>query len=112
MDEEFLESQGYEVKENIIYQDNQSAMKMEKNGRNSCTGNSRHVSIRYFFFKDRVEKGEVSIVYFPTENMLADYFTKPLHGELFKKFRDVIMGYNTLDECKPNACLNKKSVEK
>ena len=52
----FLESQGYEVKENVIYQDNESAIKMEKNGRNSCTGNSRHVSIRYFFIKDRVEK--------------------------------------------------------
>ena len=108
----FLESQGYEVKENIIYQDNQSAMKMEKNGRNSCTGNSRHVSIRYFFVKDRVEKGEVSIVYCPTENMLADYFTKPLHGALFKKFRDVVMGYTTLEECKPNACLIKERVEK
>ena len=63
----FLESQGYEVKENVIYQDNESAIKMEKNGRNSCTGNSRHVSIRYFFIKDRVEKGEVTILYCPTE---------------------------------------------
>ena len=34
MDEEFLESQGYEVKENEIYQDNESSIKMEKNGRN------------------------------------------------------------------------------
>ena len=54
MDEEFLESQGYEVKENVIYQDNESEIKMEKNGRNSCNGNSGHVIIRYFFIKDRV----------------------------------------------------------
>jgi hypothetical protein len=31
----FLEAQGYEVKENIIYQDNQSTMLLEKNGRKS-----------------------------------------------------------------------------
>ena len=44
----FLEEQGYEVNDNILYQDNQSAIRMEKNGRTSCTGNSRHISIRYF----------------------------------------------------------------
>ena len=44
----FLKSQGYILTENILYQDNQSAIRMEKNGRRSCTGNSRHISIRYF----------------------------------------------------------------
>ena len=44
----FLEEQGYGLKTNILYQDNQEAMLMEKNGRNSCTGNSRHINVRYF----------------------------------------------------------------
>ena len=48
----FLEKQGYKPTSNVIYQDNQSAMCMEINGRNSCTGNSRHIDIRYFFVKD------------------------------------------------------------
>ena len=39
----FLEAQGYILKEKIIYQDNESAIRMEKNGRTSCTGNSRHI---------------------------------------------------------------------
>ena len=112
MDEEFLESQGYEVKENVIYQDNESAIKMEKNGRNSCTGNSRHVSIRYFFIKDRVDKGEVTILYCPTEKMVADYMTKSLHGGQFRKFRDIIMGYTSIQEAIPNGCLLKERVEK
>ena len=47
----FMNEQGYEIVKNIVYQDNQSAMKMEINGRNSCTGNSRHIDIRYFFTK-------------------------------------------------------------
>ena len=51
----FVKMQGYDIKENVLYQDNQSAMKMEKNGRMSCTGNSRHVSIRHFFVKDQID---------------------------------------------------------
>ena len=47
----FLQSQGYCIKNNVLYQDNQSAIRMEENGRNSCTGNSRHIDIRYFFFE-------------------------------------------------------------
>ena len=29
--------------------------------------------------------------------MLADFFTKPLQGALFRKFRDVILGYKHID---------------
>jgi hypothetical protein len=89
----FMEAQGYVLKSNLFNQDNQSAMKMEKNGRNSCTGNSRHINIRYFFIKDQVDAGHLEIVHCPTEEMLADYFTKALQGKLFHKFRAVIMGW-------------------
>lgn len=37
----FLEHQGYKLKNNIIHQDNQSAMGMKINGRKSCTRNFR-----------------------------------------------------------------------
>ena len=30
--------------------------------------------------------------------MLADFFTKPLQGSLFHIFRDVIMGYTSIEE--------------
>ena len=89
----FLKSQGYEIWHNVIYQDNQSAIRMEKNGRNSCTGNSRHIDVRYFFVKDRIDKREMCVEYCPTTAMLADYYTKPLQGSLFKKLRHVIMGF-------------------
>ena len=99
----FLNHQGYDLEKNVIFQDNQSAIKMEKNGRNSCTGNSRHIDIRYFFIKDRVENKEILIEFCLTENMLADNFTKPLQGRLFNFFRNIIMGYqdiSTLSELK------------
>ena len=69
----FLEAQGYGIKENVVYQDNKSAILMEKNGRNSCTGNSRHINVRYFFVKDRINKGEVKVEYLLTDLMLADF---------------------------------------
>ena len=73
-------------------------MRMEKNGRNSCTGNSRHISIRFFFVKDRVDKKEFTIEYCPTKSMLADYFTKPLQGQLFRDMRSIIMGWEPLEK--------------
>ena len=89
----FLKGQGYIISNNVIYQDNESTIRMARNGRNSCTGNSRHIDIRYFFVKDRVDKKEVRIEHCRTENMLADYFTKPLQGSLFHKYRKILMGY-------------------
>ena len=89
----FLSSQGYSIDKNVLFQDNQSAMLMERNGRTSCTRNSRHINVRYFFIKDRIDKGEISVDYCPTYLMLADYFTKPLQGKMFQLFRNIIMGY-------------------
>ena len=86
------------IKNNILFQDNESAIKMETNGRNSCTGNSRHIEIKYFWVKDRVDRKEIRIQYCPTWLMLADYFTKALQGSLFVKYRNIIMGYTHIDE--------------
>jgi hypothetical protein len=88
----FLEAQGHDIQENIFAQDNQSAMRLEKNGRASCGQKSRHINIRFFFIKDRVSSGDISIAYCPTDEMLADFFTKPLQGNLFRKFRAVLLG--------------------
>jgi hypothetical protein len=76
----FMEAQGYIIDNNTLYQDNKSAILMEINRRNSCTGNSRQINIRYFWIKDKVNSGEIKVEYLPTHIMLADYFTKPLQG--------------------------------
>ena len=88
----FLLEQGYFINNNTLFQDNQSAIRMESNGNKSCTGNSRHVNIRYFFVKDRIDKKELKVCYCPTHVMLADFFTKPLQGSLFKFYKEIIMG--------------------
>ena len=53
----FMYEQGYPIKQNVLFHDNKSAIKMENNGRDSCTGISRHINIRLFFVNDRVDKG-------------------------------------------------------
>ena len=80
---------------NILYQYNQSSISMEDNRRNYWTGNSRHINIS-FFFKDRVNKGELKIEYCPKQTMLANYFTLPLNGKVLKIYRDIIMGYKPI----------------
>ena len=47
----FMKYQGYDIKSSIFYQDNESAIKLEENGRKSCGEKSRHVDIRYFLLK-------------------------------------------------------------
>jgi Reverse transcriptase (RNA-dependent DNA polymerase) len=93
----FLEAQGYKVAENYFEQDNESAIKLERNGRTSAGPKSRHVNIRYFWIKDRVRSDDITIRHCPTLEMLADFLTKPLQGHLFRKFRDVLLGRRHVD---------------
>ena len=88
----FLEEQGYEVRDNVLLQDNQSAIHLETNGRASAGKRLRHLNIRYFFVTDQVVKGLVSIRYCPTDDLDSDYHTKPLQGKKFYKFCCRIMG--------------------
>ena len=87
---EFLEAQGY-IPTNILHQDNKSAILLEKNGRSSAGKRSRHLNIRYFFITDMAEKGRLDITYCPTDDMVGDYHTKPLHGKKMNEFRSMIM---------------------
>ena len=87
----FLEWQDFDVKLNIIYQDNTSSMKLEENGKGSSGKRTRHFDIKYFYVTDLIGRDEVKVEYCSTNDMLADYMTKPLVGSKFKLFRDHIM---------------------
>ena len=87
----FLEAQGYASKDTILFQDNKSCMLLHNNGKSSSSKRTRHLNIRYYFLSDRIANGELRVEYCPTDNMIADYFTKPLQGDKFRKFRKIIM---------------------
>ena len=44
----FMKAQDYDVVENIIFQDNKSAILLEKNSKTSSGKRTKHISIRYF----------------------------------------------------------------
>lgn len=49
------------------------------------------MNIWFFYIKDHVDAGSIKIEYCNTDNMMGDFFTKPLQGKKFKRFRDQIM---------------------
>ena len=56
---------------NILYQDNESCIKLAKNGKDYSTKQTRHIHIRYFAVTDRVKNQEIEIHYFPNKEMLG-----------------------------------------
>ena len=65
---------------NNIYHDNKSTRLLSANGRLSSRKRTKHHII---FVTNKIQKGEANVAYCPTENMLADLFTKPLAGLAF-----------------------------
>ena len=49
------------------------------------------MDMQYYFITDNIHRGRVSVEYYPTEEMVGDFFTKPLQGSLFWRLRDQIL---------------------
>jgi len=75
----------------IIMQDNQSTMKLMLKGR-PLSQRTKHIDIRFFFLKERIDNGDLRIVYLRTEDMIADILTKALQGALFRRLRSLLLG--------------------
>ena len=103
-----MEAQGYEIKRNILYQDNKSTILLLNNGKKSSTRRTRALNIRYFFLTDQIEKGNLEVVYCPTDKMVADYHSKPLQGKLCDKLRKQLMGHSDISF--PSETCNDRSV--
>ena len=108
----FSAAQGMNIDDNILYQDNESAIRMEQNGKASCTKRTKHIEIRYFYITDKSKSGEITIEHCPTKEMIGDYFTKPLAGSLFKKFRNIILGINDADMPKYRTIYHKAMADR
>ena len=65
----------------VIYEDNQSAISMTKNPQ--YHGKAKHIAIKYHFICEQVSDGTAKLQYCPTEEMVADMFTKGLSREIF-----------------------------
>ena len=89
--EKFLKSQGYKVKEKIIYQDNISTIRLLTNEKSSSQRTS-HINAKYFFLREHIESNDIMIAHMPTEHMVADILTKTIHGSAFNHLSKAILG--------------------
>jgi len=87
---QFLRGQGYDVRPNL-FQDNLSTMALANNGR-STSDRTRHINIRYFFIKQYLDNGIMTLQHCPATDMIADILTKPLQGFEFERLRDLLLG--------------------
>jgi hypothetical protein len=87
----FIKAQGYLVKQNILFHDNQSLMQLEVNGSYSSSKCMKHIKCRYFFIRDKIKDGDLAVQYSPTEIMWADVLTKPKQGGPFCLGRSQLM---------------------
>ena len=65
---------------------------MENNGKESRKKLTKHIQVRYFFIKDHIENGDLSLKNFLIGEISSDLFTKPLQGAIFRILRAMIQG--------------------
>ena len=74
-----------------LYQDNQSAKFLMENG-DSKSDKSKHMKVRYFYIKSKVDESIINIKYRDTDRMWADILTKPIMiKDKFCRMRAIIM---------------------
>lgn len=66
-----------------IFNDNQAAMKNSVCG--DISEKSKHIDVKYHYVKEQVKKGEISVKFKPTNEMVADFLTKSLSRVKFMK---------------------------
>ena len=69
----------------MLYIDNQGALKLIKNP--EYHSRTKHIDVRVHFIREKYYENLFDISYIPTNEQLADIFTKPLCKEKFEYFK-------------------------
>ena len=85
------------VKNLHLFTDNQAAISIAE--QNSPTSRSKHISVRYYYLRQLVESGTLTLKYVPSTKQLADIFTKPLSAEKFRPLTAEILYGSQSDTC-------------
>ncbi|KAJ3557424.1 hypothetical protein NP233_g11748 [Leucocoprinus birnbaumii] len=67
-----------------LFIDNNGAIDMTKTYRGHK--HTKHIDIRHHFVKEKVEMGEFTPIYIPSEDNIADLLTKPLPRDATRNF--------------------------
>ena len=71
-----------------LFCDNQGAIRLSKDS--TFHGRTKHIDVHFHFIRQTVSQGHISLSYCPTDDMIADTFTKPLARFKFEKFRKLL----------------------
>jgi hypothetical protein len=82
----------------IVYQDNKSAIHLMNEG-TSVSNKAKHMKVRYFYVKEKVDDKILHLQYKSTKEMVADLLTKPLFGEQFAEFVAHIYNDDNIMDC-------------
>ena len=82
MDWEINVAQEYDISL-MLYQDNETAMIIEKKGRSTLGKWSQAIDVRFFAIKESVEKKDLKIEHCPTDLMVRDFLPSLLKVLIF-----------------------------
>lgn len=71
-----------------IFVDNEAAIRLAKNP--EFHRRTKHIRIRHFFVREIVQDGQLEIKSIATQDQLADFLTKPLHGPRLKTLLETV----------------------
>jgi hypothetical protein len=74
-----------------VFEDNNGALTLANVPR--MTPRSKHIAVKYHFFRSHVQRGEIKVVKVDTKQQIADIMTKGLAGEAFERIRKVLAGW-------------------
>ena len=75
-----------------VYEDNSACIQFTKGFMNHK--NTKHISVRFHFSKDKVEDGTITMMKIGTDHQRADYLTKSLNSESTLYFRDLDLSHD------------------
>ena len=70
-----------------LFEDNQGCISMSKNAE---TKRTKHIDVKWYYLRDCVNNGKISLTYIPTNDQIADLLTKPLGKEKHRMFTGLI----------------------
>ena len=87
---EWFLGQGYKMKPPLIFQDNTSTITLVTKGGGKMR--NKTMRVKQAVILEGSQNGDYEMKYVPTEDMVADIYTKPLSGFKFYRFMKIIMG--------------------